>query len=198
MFVYPKASQTHDQQLIDESDCYNSAQTGVANWQSSGLSTWSSPRAGGCCSIWWGRENVFAPLRCRFWVKQAIDAWTTAANITKGRFLRPVNKGGKVVGEALTDWSIWSVVENWAKEIGIEHFGAHDLRRTCAKLCRKNGGDLEQIKSYLDTPPSRPRSATWAPHRSFSSQSTTIWDFEFNSPLLTGLSIAKRGSEPWK
>jgi integrase len=39
------------------------------------------------------------------------------------------------------------VVEQSAKQIGIEHFGAHDLRRTCAKLCRKNGGDLEQIMS---------------------------------------------------
>jgi Glycine-zipper domain len=31
MFVYPKAGQTHDQQLIDESDCYNSVQqeTGI-------------------------------------------------------------------------------------------------------------------------------------------------------------------------
>jgi integrase len=43
----------------------------------------------------------------------------------------------------------WSVVEASAKDIGIEHFGAHDLRRTCAKLCRKNGGDLEQIKFLL-------------------------------------------------
>jgi integrase len=34
-------------------------------------------------------------------------------------------------------------------EFGIEHFGAHDLRRTCAKLCPKNGGDLEQIKFLL-------------------------------------------------
>jgi integrase len=83
------------------------------------------------------------------WVKQAIDAWITAAGITKGRLLRPVNKSGKIVREALTDWSIWSAVENSAKEIGIERFGAHDLRRTCAKLCRKNGGDLEQIKFLL-------------------------------------------------
>jgi len=31
MFVYPKGTQTHDQQLIDESDCYNSVQqqTGI-------------------------------------------------------------------------------------------------------------------------------------------------------------------------
>jgi integrase len=39
--------------------------------------------------------------------------------------------------------------EQAAKQIGIERFGAHDLRRTCAKLCRKNGGDLEQIKFLL-------------------------------------------------
>jgi len=36
-----------------------------------------------------------------------------------------------------------------AREIGIERFGAHDLRRTCAKLCRKNGGNIEQIKFLL-------------------------------------------------
>lgn len=32
---------------------------------------------------------------------------------------------------------------------GFERFGPHDLRRTCAKLCRKAGGDLEQIKFLL-------------------------------------------------
>ena len=50
---------------------------------------------------------------------------------------------------SLSDWAVWSVVEQSSKQIGIEHFGAHDLRRTCAKLCRKNGGDLEQIKFLL-------------------------------------------------
>jgi hypothetical protein len=29
---------------------------------------------------------------------------------------------------------VWSVVEQSAKAIRIERFGAHDLRRTCAKL----------------------------------------------------------------
>ena len=49
----------------------------------------------------------------------------------------------------LTGRLLWSVVEQSTKEIGIERFGAHDLRRTCAKLCRKAGGDLEQIKFLL-------------------------------------------------
>jgi integrase len=72
----------------------------------------------------------------------------TAAGIEDGRLLRSISTGGKV-GESLSDWAVWSVVEQSAKEIGIERFGAHDLRRTCAKLCRKNGRDLEQIKFLL-------------------------------------------------
>ena len=60
-----------------------------------------------------------------------------------------VSKGGKLQGDGLSDWAIWSVVEQAAKQIGIERFGADDLRRTCAKLCRKAGGDLEQIKFLL-------------------------------------------------
>ena len=90
-------------------------------------------------------RTVAVPL----WVKQGINAWMIAAKIEDGRLLRPLSKSGKVVGDELGDWAIWSVVEQCAKEIGIEHFGAHDLRRTCAKLCRKNGGDLEQIKFLL-------------------------------------------------
>lgn len=82
------------------------------------------------------------------WVKQGIDAWTAAAGIADGRLLRSISKGG-TVGKTLSDWAVWSVVEQSAKEIGIEGFGAHDLRRTCARLCRKSGGDLEQIKFLL-------------------------------------------------
>ena len=36
-----------------------------------------------------------------------------------------------------------------AKAIGIEGFGPHDARRSCAKLCRKKGGKLEQIQFML-------------------------------------------------
>ena len=83
------------------------------------------------------------------WVRKGIEVWQEAAGIDKGRLLRSVGKNGKVRGETLSDWAIWSVVEQAAKEIGIERFRAHDLRRTCAKLCQKRGGDLEQIKFLL-------------------------------------------------
>jgi integrase len=96
-----------------------------------------------------GKGGRVRTVAIPIWVKHAIDAWMIAGNVEDGRLLRPVLKGGKVKGETLTDWSIWSVVERSAKQIGIERFGAHDLRRTCAKLCRKSGGDLEQIKFLL-------------------------------------------------
>jgi len=73
----------------------------------------------------------------------------TPAGINDGRLLRSISKSGKVNRDTLSDWAVWSVVEQSSKQIGIERFGAHDLRRTCAKLCRKNGGDLEQIKFLL-------------------------------------------------
>ena len=96
-----------------------------------------------------GKGGRVRTVAIPIWVKHGIDAWVVEAKIEDGRLLRPLSKSGKLIGDELGDWAVWSVVEQSAKEIGIERFGAHDLRRTCAKLCRKNGGDLEQIKFLL-------------------------------------------------
>jgi integrase len=96
-----------------------------------------------------GKGGRVRTVAIPIWVKHGIDAWMVEAKIEDGRLLRPLSKSGKLIGDELGDWAVWSVVEQSAKEIGIERFGAHDLRRTCAKLCRKNGGDLEQIKFLL-------------------------------------------------
>ncbi len=45
--------------------------------------------------------------------------------------------------------SIWLIIEQATAVIGIAGLAPHDLRRMCAKLCRKAGGDLEQIKFLL-------------------------------------------------
>lgn len=95
-----------------------------------------------------GKGRRIRTVAIPVWVKLSIDAWTLAAPIHDGPLLRSITKGGRI-GQSLSDWAIWSVVEKSAKQIGIEQFGAHDLRRTCAKLCRKSGGDLEQIRFLL-------------------------------------------------
>jgi len=82
--------------------------------------------------------------------KAAIEEWTRAAGITSGPVFRRLTKNGRVLpGAGLGVWAIWNVVVTSAKAIGIEGFGPHDARRTCAKLCRQKGGKLEQIQFML-------------------------------------------------
>jgi integrase len=81
--------------------------------------------------------------------KDALDEWTCAAGIFSGPVFRRMRKGGSVTGLALSAWAIWDVVQTTAKAAEIGHLGPHDLRRTCAKLCRKAGGELEQVQALL-------------------------------------------------
>jgi integrase len=83
-------------------------------------------------------------------VKVRIDAWTGAAKISEGKVFRPVNKGDLVAGEFIADEkAIWQVVVHYARATSVAKLAPHDLRRTCAKLCRKAGGELEQIQLLL-------------------------------------------------
>jgi site-specific recombinase XerD len=55
-----------------------------------------------------------------------------------------------VTGEFIADEkAIWQVVVDYARATSLGKLAPHDLRRTCAKLCRKAGGDLEQIQLLL-------------------------------------------------
>jgi integrase len=42
-----------------------------------------------------------------------------------------------------------AVVVHYAQATSLGKLAPHDLRRTCAKLCRKAGGELEQIQLLL-------------------------------------------------
>lgn len=94
-----------------------------------------------------GRRRRTIPVPS--WVKVWIDEWITAAGLTDGCVFRAINKSGRVYGEGLTANIVWSIVRGYADAIGIPKLAPHDLRRTCAKLCRASGGDLEQIQLLL-------------------------------------------------
>jgi site-specific recombinase XerD len=83
------------------------------------------------------------------WVKVAIDAWTSASRVTADHIFRPVNRGGCVTGERLGEKVVWQMLKKYAAEVGVPGVAPHDLRRTCAKLCRAAGGELEQIQLLL-------------------------------------------------
>jgi len=83
------------------------------------------------------------------WVKAAVDAWSTAAGITKGTVFRSINKSGSVWGDGMTPKVLWEVVKEAASRAGIEKLAPHDLRRTCARLCHLTSGELDQIQFLL-------------------------------------------------
>jgi integrase len=83
------------------------------------------------------------------WVKVASDAWTSASGVAGGHVLRPVNRAGRVIGERLGEKVVWQMLRGYAADVGVPGIAPHDLRRTCAKLCRAAGGELEQIQLLL-------------------------------------------------
>jgi integrase len=83
------------------------------------------------------------------WVKVAIDAWTGPAAVADGHVFRPVNRTGCVTGGRLGEKVVWQMLRHYAAAVGVPGIAPHDLRRTCAKLCRAAGGELEQIQLLL-------------------------------------------------
>lgn len=79
------------------------------------------------------------------WVCKAILDWIKAAKIKEGKLIRQLT----LAPEGLSTESIWNIVSKAARKLGIPNFGPHDLRRTCARLCREQGGDIEQIQAML-------------------------------------------------
>jgi integrase len=92
------------------------------------------------------RRTVPVPL----WVKQLLDRWLAASEITEGPLFRTLRKGGTLgPAEPVSEDLIYTLVRRSGAAIGHPDLTPHDLRRTCAKLCRKAGGELEQIQLLL-------------------------------------------------
>jgi site-specific recombinase XerD len=96
-----------------------------------------------------GKHGRVRTIPMPTWVKVAIDAWTSASGLADGRVFRSVNRGDKVQGEAMSEKVVWQLLQGYASEASVPGIAPHDLRRTCAKLCRAAGGELEQIQLLL-------------------------------------------------
>jgi len=83
------------------------------------------------------------------WVKVAVDAWTRAADLTGGFIFRTIKRRDRIQGDCLSEKAVWQMLKEYADEAGVSGIAPHDCRRTCAKLCRAAGGELEQIQMLL-------------------------------------------------
>ena len=80
-----------------------------------------------------------------------MSLWTEAAGITQGGVLRPVNKGGRISCQSLTDKVVAHVMRAYAVPLGLE-VAADDLRRTYAKLAIRGGPHSSRYSSLWVTP----------------------------------------------
>jgi site-specific recombinase XerD len=83
------------------------------------------------------------------WAKVALDGWMASAGICQGKIFRAVARTGKMWGEGISQNVVWYVVKGCCERAVLQHIAPHDLRRTCAKLCHTNGGEIEQIQFLL-------------------------------------------------
>jgi site-specific recombinase XerD len=96
-----------------------------------------------------GKHGRIRTIPMPTWVKVAIDAWAAAAGVTDGAVFRPVNRGDQAQGTALSEKVVWQLLHGYAVAAGVPGIAPHDLRRSCAKMCRAAGGELEQIQLLL-------------------------------------------------
>ena len=83
------------------------------------------------------------------WVKVAIDTWTAPGGIADGPVFRSVNRGAEIPETGLSEKVVWQHIRPYAIAAGVPGIAPHDCRRTCAKLGRAAGGELEQIQLLL-------------------------------------------------
>ena len=78
-----------------------------------------------------------------------VSKWLSAAGIVRGKIFRRISRAGRVWGDAISEKGVWHIVKDSASKIGVAVLAPHDLRRTCARLCRAAGGELYQIQLLL-------------------------------------------------
>jgi integrase len=62
------------------------------------------------------------------WVKNAIDAWASAAEITEGPIFRSIGKGGGLKDAPVAQVGVWWSVKGYAEAMGLKNLAPHDFR----------------------------------------------------------------------
>jgi site-specific recombinase XerD len=74
-----------------------------------------------------GKHSRVRTIPMPTWVKVAIDAWTSPAGLAEGRVFRPVNRGDKVQGEAMSEKVVWQMLQQYATDAGVPGIAPHDF-----------------------------------------------------------------------
>jgi len=79
---------------------------------------------------WVGKAGHVRTVPVPGWVKFELQEWLNAAGIDRGKLFRRVHKVGKTWGDGMTEKSVWHIVKDSSKAIGLDKLAPHDLRRS--------------------------------------------------------------------
>jgi site-specific recombinase XerD len=96
-----------------------------------------------------GKRNKVRSVPMPAWTKQAIDDYASVADIAEEIVFRPINRGGHMTRERMTEQAIYNIVVEYAEGLAFGKLAPHDLRRTFAKLAHQGGSTLDQIQLSL-------------------------------------------------
>jgi len=96
-----------------------------------------------------GKRNKVRTVPMPSWAKAAIDAYVNAAGLTEGIVFRPVNRGGRIAHDRISEQAIYNLLTEYAGVLDCRKLAPHDLRRTFAKLAHKGGSAIDQIQLSL-------------------------------------------------
>jgi len=95
-----------------------------------------------------GRRGRVRTIALPEWAKIALDTWLQSVGLKTGPVFRALDRRGWPAQHAISSQAVLPIVVAYGRSIGLD-VKPGDLRRTCAQLCRANGGDLEQIQLLL-------------------------------------------------
>jgi len=76
-----------------------------------------------------------------------VNDWLEIRTQKPGALLCQVNKSGRVVQQRLTPQAILFILQKRCKEVGLEHFSPHDMRRTFVSDLLTAGVDIATVQS---------------------------------------------------
>src|SRR5450631_696522 len=96
-----------------------------------------------------GKHGRVRTIPMPTWVKVAIDAWTAEAGIVEGHILRPVDRGGQVRGEKLSEKVVWQLLRPYAAAAGVPGIAPHDLRSYAESQTMPHAMTSRALRTHL-------------------------------------------------
>jgi site-specific recombinase XerD len=94
-----------------------------------------------------GKGRVDRTVYLAMGASKIVDDWIEIRTDTDGPLLCQVNKSGRVIKQRLTPQAVLFILQKRCKEVGLEHFSPHDLRRTFVSDLLDAGVDVATVQN---------------------------------------------------